>query len=88
VFATAIISNTSDTPVIYKAMQDSTGTFKAFPNIGMIRSKSFAMICYEFSPKSARAHAFSSQFIFNNSTANMQAVQLKGMCYGPAIVLP
>jgi len=83
-----MVYNNSDTPVLFKAMQDSTGNFKAFPGVGSIAGKSFAIICLEFSPKSARTFNFNSQFVFNNSTANIQSVQLQGTCYGPSLSLP
>jgi hypothetical protein len=88
VFRSLLIQNTSDTPVIYRAMQDSTGTFKSYPSLGLIRGKGFALICLEFSPKSVRNYSFNSQFLFNNSTSNIQQVQLQGTCYGPSITLP
>lgn len=71
VFNTILLQNSSDTPVLYKAMQDSTHTFKAFPSLGLIPGQSFALVCLEFSPKSPRSYNFTSQFLFNNSTANI-----------------
>mmetsp|Transcript_11363 Transcript_11363/g.14309 ORF Transcript_11363/g.14309 Transcript_11363/m.14309 type:complete len:180 (-) Transcript_11363:2499-3038(-) len=68
-------------------MQDSTGTFKSFPPIGQISGKSFTLICLEFNPKSPRFYNFSAQFLFNNSSANMQQVLLQGYCYGPQVTL-
>lgn len=69
-------------------MQDPTCTFKAFPSLGLIPGQSFALICLEFSPKSPRSYNFTSQFLFNNSTANIQSVSLTGTCYGPGVSLP
>jgi hypothetical protein len=71
VFRSILIQNTSDTPVLYRAMQDSTATFKSYPSLGLIRGKGFALICLEFSPKSVRNYSFSAQFLFNNSTSNV-----------------
>ena len=51
VYQTVQIVNTSDTPVYYKILQDSTKTFRAFPSMGMINGKSFALVCFEFQPK-------------------------------------
>ena len=48
VYQTVQIVNTSDTPVFFKILQDSTKTFRAFPPIGMINGKSFSLICFEF----------------------------------------
>jgi len=36
VYQTLQIMNTSDTPVQFKALQDSTSTFKVFPPVGQI----------------------------------------------------
>jgi hypothetical protein len=69
-------------------MQDSSNTFRAFPGLGLIPGQGFALICIEFSPKSARNYSFTQQFVFNNSTANIQSLSLNGTCYGPGISLP
>ena len=74
VYQTVNLSNNSDTPVLFKVLQDSTNTFRAFPNIGMIPGKSFSLVAFEFSPKTARFFNFACQIIFNNSTANLQTV--------------
>ena len=76
VYQTVQLNNTSDTPVQYSIMQDTTGTFKAYPPIGQIAGKSFTLICFEFNPKSPRFYNFGAQFLFNNSSANMQQVLL------------
>jgi hypothetical protein len=52
------LNNTSDTPVQYKVLQDSSGTFKSFPSIGQIGGKSFTLVCFEFNPKSPRFYNF------------------------------
>ena len=82
------LNNTSDTPVQFKVLQDSTSTFKSFPQIGQIGGKSFSLVCFEFNPKSPRFYNFSSQFIFNNSSVNIQSIMLRGYCYGPKISFP
>ena len=51
VYQTVQIVNTSDTPVYYKILQDSTKTFRAYPPIGIINGKSFSLVCFEFQPK-------------------------------------
>jgi hypothetical protein len=56
---------------VYQILQDSTQTFNAFPSLGLIPGKSFALVTYEFSPKTARFFNFASQIIFNNSSANL-----------------
>ena len=54
VYQTVQIHNTSDTPVYYKILQDSTQTFKAYPHVGLIHGKSFSIVCFEFNPRQAR----------------------------------
>ena len=58
VYQTLMITNTSDTPAYYKILQDSTNTFKAYPNVGLIEGKSFAVVCFEFNPRLARDYNF------------------------------
>jgi len=85
VYQTVQLTNTSDTPVLFKALQDSTQTFKAYPSLGLVPGKSFALLTFEFSPKSPRFYNFASQLLFNNSTANIQSVGLQGYSYAPAV---
>merc|ERR550532_1319018 len=87
VYQTVQLNNTSDTPVQYNIMQDTTGNFKSYPSIGQIAGKSFTLICFEFNPKTPRFYNFSAQFLFNNSSANMQQVLLQGYCYNPHVTL-
>ena len=68
-------------------MKDTTGTFKSYPPIGQIAGKSFTLVCFEFNPKSPRFYNFGAQFLFNNSSANMQQVLLQGFCYSPTVTL-
>lgn len=58
VYQTIQISNTSDTPVYYKILQDPTKTFKAYPSVGLIHGKSFGIVCFEFNPKQSREYNF------------------------------
>lgn len=87
VYQTVQLNNTSDTPVQYNIMQDTTGTFKSYPPIGQIAGKSFTLVCFEFNPKTPRFYNFAAQFLFNNSSANMQQVLLQGFCYSPSVSL-
>ena len=54
------LNNTSDTPVQFKILQDSTGTYKSFPPIGQIPGNSFGLCTFEFNPKSPRFYNFSA----------------------------
>jgi len=85
VYQTVQIVNTSDTPVFFKVLQDSTQTFRSFPPLGMIGGKSFALLCFEFHPKSPRFYNFTAQCVFNHQPSNVQSIHLAGYCYGPQI---
>lgn len=61
VYQTIKIMNTSDTPVFFKMLPDPSKVFRIFPLIGLIQGKSFALVCFEFSPKSANHWSFTSQ---------------------------
>lgn len=87
VYQTVQIHNTSDTPVYYKILQDSTQTFKAYPHVGLIHGKSFSIVCFEFNPRQPRDYNFLAQFIFNHNPSNIQKVNLLGHCYEPALAL-
>jgi hypothetical protein len=71
VYQTIQISNTSDTPVYYKILQDSTKTFKAFPSVGLIHGKSFGIVCFEFNPRQPREFNFQAQCIYNHNPSNI-----------------
>ena len=81
VYQTVQIVNTSDTPAYYKILQDSTKTFRAFPPLGLIKGKSFSLVCFEFQPKQPRFYNFTAQCIFNHSASNIQSLHLVGHCY-------
>ena len=87
VYQTVQIVNTSDTPVYYKILQDSTKTFRAFPPVGMLNGKSFALVCFEFLPKQPRFYNFTAQCIFNHSASNIQSLHLVGYCYQPHLTI-
>ena len=53
----------------------------------MINGKSFALLCFEFQPKSARIYNFTSQVVFNHSSSNVQSIHLTGFCYNPSLIL-
>ena len=46
VYQTVQINNTSETPVYYKMLADSTGTFTAYPENGLIFGNTFCLICF------------------------------------------
>lgn len=71
----------------YKILQDSTKTFRAFPPVGMLNGKSFALVCFEFLPKHPRFYNFTAQCIFNHSASNIQSLHLIGYCYQPHLTI-
>ena len=81
------IMNTSDTPVYYKMIQDSSKVFRIYPLLGLIPGKSFALVCFEFSPKSANHWSFTSQCVLNYMFTNVQNIHLSGKCFRPQITL-
>jgi len=85
VYQTLQIANTSDTPVYYKLLSDSTNTFKAYPPVGLIGGQRFAIICFEFNPKAPRNYNFQAQCIFNHNPSNIHKINLIGHCYEPKL---
>jgi hypothetical protein len=87
VYQTIKIMNTSDTPVFFKMLPDPSKVFRIFPLIGLIQGKSFALICFEFSPKSANHWSFTSQWVLNYTFTNVQNIHLSGKWFKPEISL-
>lgn len=87
VYQTIKIMNTSDTPVFYKMLPDPSKVFRIFPLIGLIQEKSFALVCFEFNPKSANHWSFTSQCVLNYTFTNVQNIHLSGKCFKPEISL-
>jgi hypothetical protein len=87
VYQTIKIMNTSDTPVFFKMLPDPSKVFRIYPLIGLIQGKSFALICYEFHPKSANHWSFTSQCVLNYTFTNVQNIHLSGKCFKPEITL-
>ena len=85
VYQTIKIENTSDTPVYYKMLKDSTNTFKAYPSEGLIQGKSFGVVCFEFNPRTPRNYNFLAQWVYNHNPSNVQKINLIGHCYEPAL---
>ena len=79
--------NNSDTPIFYKMLPDPSRTFRIFPPLGLIEGKSFALICFEFSPKISQSYSFITQCLLNHSASFQTKLQLVGFCYVPTISL-
>lgn len=77
-YQTIKVMNTSDTPVYYKMIQDPSKIFRIFPQVGLIAGKSFALVCFEFNPKSANHWSFTSQCVLNYMLTNFQNIHLSG----------
>lgn len=87
VYQTMKIMNTSDTPVFFKMMADPAKVFRVYPLMGLIQGKSFALVCFEFNPKSANHWSFTSQCVLNYTYTNVQSIHLSGKCFRPEITL-
>jgi hypothetical protein len=85
VYQTIKIKNTSDTPVFFKLIPDPSKVFRIFPLIGLIQEKSFALVCFEFSPKSPNHWSFTTQCVLNYTVSNAQNIHLSGKCFKPEI---
>lgn len=81
------LMNNSDTPIYYKMLPDPSKTFRIFPPVGLIEGRSFALICFEFSPRTAQSYSFVTQCFLNHSASFQTKLQLLGYCYMPTISL-
>ena len=84
-YQTLKIENKNDTPLFYKISPDPLGIFRVHCKYGLIPSKSFHLICVEFSPKEATVYRFPLRIIFNHDSQNMKTVMLNGLCTDPVI---
>ena len=84
-YQTIKIENKNDTPLFYKISPDPLGIFRVYCKYGLIPSKSFHLICVEFSPKEATVYRFPLRIIFNHDTQNMKTIMLNGLCTDPVI---
>ncbi len=86
-YQTVQLVNNSDTPIYYKMLPDPSRTFRIFPPVGLIEGKSFALVCFEFSPKIPQSYSFVTQCLLNHSASFQTKLQLVGHCYVPTISL-
>ena len=84
-YQTLKVENKNDTPLFYKISPDPLGIFRVHNKYGLIPSKSFHLICVEFSPKEATVYRFPLRIIFNHDSQNMKTVMLNGLCTDPVI---
>ena len=84
-YQTIKIENKNDTPLFYKITPDPLGIFRVYCKNGLIPSKSFHLICVEFSPKEATIYRFPLRIIFNHDSQNMKTIMLNGLCTDPVI---
>ena len=84
-YQTLKIENKNDTPLFYKIIQDPTNVFRVHNKNGLIPSKSFHLICVEFSPKEPTVYRFPLRIIFNHDSQNTKTVTLNGLCTDPVI---
>jgi len=84
-YQTLQLTNNSDTPIFYKMLPDPSRTFRIFPPVGLIEGKSFALVCFEFSPRIPQSYSFVTQCLLNHSASFQTKLQLVGYCYVPTI---
>ena len=86
-YQTLKIENKNDTPLFYKITPDTTGIFRVHNKNGLIPSKSFHLICIEFSPKETTIYRFPLRIMFNHDAENSKTIMLNGLCSDPVIEL-
>ena len=84
-YQTLKIENKNDTPLFYKINPDPQNIFRVHNKYGLIPSKSFHLICLEFSPKDTTVYRFPLHFIFNHDSSNTKTIMLNGLCTDPVI---
>ena len=84
-YQTLKIENKNDTPLFYKINPDPQNIFRVHNKYGLIASKSFHLICLEFSPKDTTVYRFPLQIIFNHDSSNTKTIMLNGLCTDPVI---
>ena len=84
-YQTLKIENKNDTPLFYKINPDPQNIFRVHNKFGLIASKSFHLICLEFSPKDTTIYRFPLQIIFNHDSSNTKTIMLNGLCTDPVI---
>ena len=84
-YQTLKIENKNDTPLFYKISPDPKNIFRIHNKYGLIASKSFHLICIEFSPKDTTIYRFPLNIIFNHDSLNKKTIMLNGLCTDPVI---
>ena len=84
-YQTLKIENKNDTPLFYKINPDPQNIFRVHNKYGLIASKSFHLICLEFSPKETTVYRFPLHIIFNHDNSNTKTIMLNGLCTDPVI---
>ena len=84
-YQTLKIENKNDTPLFYKITPDPQNIFRVHNKYGLIPSKSFHLICLEFSPKDTTVYRFPLHIIFNHDVSNTKTIMLNGLCTDPVI---
>ena len=84
-YQTLKIENKNDTPLYYKISPDPLNIFRVHSKYGLIASKSFHLICLEFSPKDTTVYRFPLHIVFNHDPSNTKTIMLNGLCTDPVI---
>lgn len=84
-FSSFRIKNTTDTPLFFKFITDTSHVFKVHPKCGLIEPKQFLLVCAEFCPKETKIYKFPLKIIFNHDNNNMYNLLLQGACLDPKL---
>jgi hypothetical protein len=87
VYDSVELVNQSDTPIYYKFGQDPLKVFKAYPKIGLIEPKGFAIIALEFSPREYKLYKSSISISLNDLPGSNSKLNLMGVCTEPELNL-
>jgi hypothetical protein len=79
------IKNTTDTPLFFKFITDTSNVFRVHPKCGLIDPKQFILVCAEFCPKETKVYKFPLKIIFNHDNNNMYTLLLLGASLDPEI---
>jgi hypothetical protein len=80
VYDSVQLVNGSDTPIFFKLGQDPLRAFRAFPRIGLIEPKGFAIIALEFSPTEYKLYKSSISVSLNDLPGAGAKLSLVGIC--------
>lgn len=87
VYDSVQLLNASDTPILFKLGQDPLRAFRAFPRIGLIEPKGFAIVALEFTPSEYKLYKSSISIALNDLPGAGAKLSLVGICSEPELEL-